>query len=109
MFRFWEHRGDPIPLFKSLKERDSEIGNLIINSDVCDLAHSFNYLVFEPEWQYEPKRCVYSPIWDTRKQAVVGGIYMGREEDQRLSNEDVKNRNKRYYEKIRENDRLWND
>ena len=109
MFRFWEHRGDPIPVFKSLKERDSEIGNLIINSEVCYLAHSFNYLVFEPEWQYEPKRCVYSPIWDTRKQAVVGGIYMGREEDQRLSNEDVKNRNKRYYEKIRENDRLWND
>lgn len=86
---FWRQRGDIINEFASEKERDQTIGNVMINSAECEIPHNFNFLLFEPEWQYEPKRCIYSPTWDTSKQNVVDGVYDGRGENKRLAKQDV--------------------
>lgn len=90
---FWKQKGKGFN-FSSVKERDESIGNLESNSELCELVHNFNYFVFEPEWQYEPKRCIYNPIWDTRKQLVKGGVYAGRQDDKRLALDDVKRKKK---------------
>eukprot|EP00111_Clytia_hemisphaerica_P017632 TCONS_00052162-protein len=86
---FWSRRGNPIQEFSSEKDRDKTIGNVFINSAECEKPHNFNFLLFEPEWQYEPKRCIYNPTWDTSKQNTVGGVYDGREDNKRLADQDV--------------------
>ena len=87
---FWKQRGIITYNFTSKSDRVEQIGDLVTNSAVCELVHTFNYLVFEPEWQYEPKRCIYDPVWNTKKQTVLGGAYAGRQEDKRLSDQDLK-------------------
>ena len=86
---FWRKRGDAIEEFASEKERDRTIGNVLMNSAECEIPHNFNYLLFEPQWQYEPKRCIYNPKWDTSRMNVVDGVYDGRGENERLAEQDV--------------------
>ncbi|XP_002158539.2 lactosylceramide 1,3-N-acetyl-beta-D-glucosaminyltransferase [Hydra vulgaris] len=90
MHLFWQSKGMPL-INKTIKDLNEKLGNLITNSEVCELVHNFNYLNFEPEWQYEPQRCIYNPLWDTGKQAVLDGVYIGRQDDHRLAKEDIKN------------------
>jgi len=90
MLLFWKNKGKNITNITSIVKRDKKLGNLLLNSEVCELVHNFNYLVFEPEWQYEPQRCIYFPLWDTKKQSVIGGVYSGRQDDKRLSAQDLK-------------------
>ena len=58
---------------------ESERSTLVENSDECTLVHNFNFLNFNHEWNYEPARCIYKPSWETGKQKVKLGIYVGRE------------------------------
>lgn len=87
---FWKQKGTIYYNFTSNEDRIKQLGDLTTNSAVCELVHNFNYLIFEPEWQYEPKRCIYNPVWNTKKQTVIGGVYSGRQEDKRLSEDDLK-------------------
>ena len=87
---FWTQKGVIYYNFTSKRDRIRQIGDLTTNSALCELVHNFNYLIFEPEWQYEPKRCIYNPVWNTKKQLTLGGVYSGRQEDKRLSLQDLK-------------------
>ena len=78
---FWKHRGATYTNITNNNIRDEMYGNLISNSQMCQLVHHFDYQRFEQEWRYEPLRCIYDPIWNTKKQAVIGGVFAGRQED----------------------------